>query len=200
MDVVNAHINGKLSTKDYTTYIGKVIANEDKNVQTALKYAQKELNIDDVGIIYNVSGAQVTTKQKQIYNVIHNDLTDQYIAIKTMSTKDRIASQLTDTNGNFDALSYIQGKIKVLVKDQEINIDKQSFNKVKSLIQDLYSGRIISQDRGKFFSEKTDFSQFSQKEFQEILATFSERPKNKMSVKVHRRNVTLLTRLIEEAE
>ena len=199
VDVVNAHINGKLSTKDYTTYIGKVIANEDKNVQTALKYAQKELNIDDVGIIYNVSGAQVTTKQKQIYNVIHNDLTDQYIAIKTMSAKDRIASQLTDTNGNFDALSYIQGKIKVLVKDQEINIDKQSFNKVKSLIQDLYSGRIISQDRGEFFSEKTDFSQFSQKEFQEILATFSTRPKD-MSVKVHRRNVRLLTTLIEEAE
>ena len=200
VDVVNAHINGKLSTKDYTTYIGKVIASEDKNVQTALKYAQKELNIDDVGIIYNVSGTQVTTKQKQIYNVIHNDLTDQYIAIKTLSAENRIASQLTDVNGNFDALSYIQGKIRILVKDQEINIDKQSFNKVKSLMDSLITGRIISQERGEYFSEKTDFSQFSQKEFQEILATFSERPKDKMTVKVHRRNVRLLTTLIEEAE
>ena len=198
IDVVKAHQAGNINTPDYEKYIGKVIASEDKKVQSALTYAKKSLNIDDVGIIY-AAGKPQTTKQKQIYNVIHNDLTDQYTAIKSMSNEDRMASSLTDSNGNFDALTYIQDKIDVLVKENELNIDKQSFNRVRSLVNDLLSGRIIEQDIGKKLLEKTEFSQYTVDDYKDILDTIIKKPK-KMNAKIHARHVRLLETLIKEAE
>ena len=198
IDVVKAHQAGNINTPDYEKYIGKVIASEDKKVQSALTYAKKSLNIDDVGIIY-AAGKPQTTKQKQIYNVIHNDLTDQYTAIKSMSNEDRIASSLTDSNGNFDALTYIQDKIDVLVKENELNIDKQSFNRVRSLVNDLLSGRIIERDKGKKLLEKTEFSQYTVDDYKDILDTIIKKPK-KMNAKIHARHVRLLETLIKEAE
>ena len=117
----------------------------------------------------------------------------------TTNLQQRIDSPLTDGDGNFDALSYIQNKIEVLVEKVGDDIDLQSYLRVKLLVDSLMKGRFIDEKLGESLLEKKDFNAFSKKDYQDLLATFSKRPSG-MKAPFWQRGTKLLEKLIKEAD